>query len=108
MNNKAELLGYNIDTFDFESAVEYANSISGQVVTINPTQSGSCRSKACCHRPVAGVLLSLPLLPYMQSRSESSPYLYMFFASIKSYSACVPINRIKTVFIVNLTTTINL
>ncbi len=36
MNNKAELLGYNIDTFDFESAVEYANSISGQVVTINP------------------------------------------------------------------------
>lgn len=30
------LLGYKINTFDFDSAVEYANSISGQVVTINP------------------------------------------------------------------------
>ena len=30
------LLGYKINTFDFETAVEYANSISGQVVTINP------------------------------------------------------------------------
>lgn len=36
MNNKAKLLGYNIDTFDFDSAVEYAKTISGQVVTINP------------------------------------------------------------------------
>ncbi len=36
MTNKVQLLGYNINTFDFESAVEYANSISGQVVTINP------------------------------------------------------------------------
>lgn len=33
---KAELLGYKIDTYDFESAVEYAKTISGQVVTINP------------------------------------------------------------------------
>ncbi len=33
---KAELLGFKIDTFDFESAVEYAKTISGQVVTINP------------------------------------------------------------------------
>jgi len=30
------LLGYNINTFDFDSAVEYAKTISGQVVTINP------------------------------------------------------------------------
>ena len=36
MTDRVQLLGYNINTFDFESAVEYANSISGQVVTINP------------------------------------------------------------------------
>ncbi len=36
MANRVQLLGYNIDTFDFESAVDYAKSISGQVVTINP------------------------------------------------------------------------
>lgn len=33
---RAELLGFKIDTYDFESAVEYAKTISGQVVTINP------------------------------------------------------------------------
>ncbi len=33
---RAELLGFKIDTYDFESAVEYAKNISGQVVTINP------------------------------------------------------------------------
>lgn len=33
---RAELLGFKIDTFDFESAVEYAKTLSGQVVTINP------------------------------------------------------------------------
>ena len=33
---RAELLGFKIDTFDLESAVEYARSASGQVVTINP------------------------------------------------------------------------
>lgn len=36
MERKVKLLGYNIDTFDFEGAVEYAKTISGQVVTINP------------------------------------------------------------------------
>lgn len=33
---RAELLGYKIDTFDFESAVEHAKNASGMVVTINP------------------------------------------------------------------------
>lgn len=33
---KANLLGYNIDTYDFESAVQYAKENSGQVITINP------------------------------------------------------------------------
>lgn len=33
---RVELLGYKIDTFDFESAVEYAKNISGMIVTINP------------------------------------------------------------------------
>lgn len=36
MNNKVKLLGYDINTFDFDGAVEYAKSISGRVVTINP------------------------------------------------------------------------
>ena len=36
MNEKVELFGYMINTFRFDEAVEYANSISGQVVTINP------------------------------------------------------------------------
>lgn len=36
MNNKAKLLGFYIDTYDFESAVEFAKSANGQVVTINP------------------------------------------------------------------------
>lgn len=36
MKSRAKLLGYSIDTYDFESAIEYAKSICGQVVTINP------------------------------------------------------------------------
>lgn len=36
MVKKVKLLGYNIDTFDFEEAVKYAKTTSGQVVTINP------------------------------------------------------------------------
>lgn len=36
MENKVKLLGYEINTLDFESAVDYAKKISGQVVTINP------------------------------------------------------------------------
>lgn len=36
MRERIRLLGYDIDTFDFESAVSYAKTISGQVVTINP------------------------------------------------------------------------
>lgn len=31
-----KLQGLNIDSFDFENALEYADSVSGQVVTINP------------------------------------------------------------------------
>ena len=31
-----KLQGLNIDSFTFDEAVEYANNISGQVVTINP------------------------------------------------------------------------
>ncbi len=34
--NTVKLQGLNIDTFTFNEAVEYAKSISGQVVTINP------------------------------------------------------------------------
>lgn len=33
---KAKLLGFNIDTFDFDGAIQFAKSHSGQVVTINP------------------------------------------------------------------------
>lgn len=36
MREKANLLGYNIDLFDFEDAVDFAKANSGQVVTINP------------------------------------------------------------------------
>lgn len=42
---RAELLGFKIDTFDFESAVEYAKSISGQVVTINPEMMSNPKMK---------------------------------------------------------------
>lgn len=31
-----KILGYDVDSFTFEQAVEYANSHSGQIVTINP------------------------------------------------------------------------
>ena len=31
-----KLQGLNVDTFSFDEAVEYAKSISGQVITINP------------------------------------------------------------------------
>ena len=34
--NIVKLQGVNIDTFTFEEAVEYAKTISGQVVTVNP------------------------------------------------------------------------
>lgn len=33
---RAKLLGFCIDTYTFDEAVEYAKTISGQVVTINP------------------------------------------------------------------------
>lgn len=33
---KAKLLGFNIDTFDFDGAIQFAKTHSGQVVTINP------------------------------------------------------------------------
>ena len=33
---RANLLGYDIDTYDFEDAVDFAKNLSGQVVTINP------------------------------------------------------------------------
>lgn len=36
MNERVKLLGYEINTYNFEDAVEYAKSVSGQVVTINP------------------------------------------------------------------------
>ena len=36
MRNTVKLLGYDIDSFSFEEAVDYAKNISGQVVTINP------------------------------------------------------------------------
>lgn len=34
--NIVKLLGLNVDSFMFEEAIEYAKTISGQVVTINP------------------------------------------------------------------------
>ncbi len=34
--NLVKIQGLNVDSFSFDEAVEYANSISGQVVTINP------------------------------------------------------------------------
>lgn len=34
--NIVKLLGLNVDSFTFEEAIEYAKTISGQVVTINP------------------------------------------------------------------------
>ena len=33
---RAKLLGFDIDTYTFDEAIEYAKTISGQVVTINP------------------------------------------------------------------------
>jgi len=36
MRNRANLLGYSIDTFSFDEAIDYAKNISGQVVTVNP------------------------------------------------------------------------
>lgn len=36
MKNKVSLLGYDINTFTFEEALEFAKTISGRVVTINP------------------------------------------------------------------------
>lgn len=34
--NIVKLLGLNVDSFTFEEAIEYAKTISGQIVTINP------------------------------------------------------------------------
>lgn len=36
MNKRVKLLGYEINTYNFEDAVEFAKTSSGQVVTINP------------------------------------------------------------------------
>lgn len=36
MKKRVKLLGFDIDTYNLESAVEYAKTTSGQVVTINP------------------------------------------------------------------------
>lgn len=42
--NIVGLQGFNIDTFSFDEALEFANSISGQVVTINPEMIANARS----------------------------------------------------------------
>lgn len=34
--NTVKLQGFNVDTFDFNTAVQYAKSTGGQIVTINP------------------------------------------------------------------------
>lgn len=39
-----KLQGFNVDTFDFDSAVDYAKSTGGQIVTINPEMI-SCAKK---------------------------------------------------------------
>lgn len=36
MREKVKLLGYDIDTFNFEDAVDFAKTHCGQVITINP------------------------------------------------------------------------
>lgn len=47
MNRKTvKLQGFNVDTFDFETAVEYADSISGQVITINPEMINNARKNS--------------------------------------------------------------
>ncbi|MFI3300703.1 MAG: WecB/TagA/CpsF family glycosyltransferase [Candidatus Gastranaerophilales bacterium] len=38
-----KLQGLNVDSFDFDDAISYANSISGQVVTINPEMISSAK-----------------------------------------------------------------
>lgn len=47
MNRKTvKLQGFNVDTFDFETAVKYADSISGQVITINPEMINNARKNS--------------------------------------------------------------
>lgn len=47
MNRKTvKLQGFNVDTFDFKTAVKYADSISGQVITINPEMINNARKNS--------------------------------------------------------------
>lgn len=47
MNRKTvKLQGFNVDTFDFETAVEYADTICGQVITINPEMINNARKNS--------------------------------------------------------------
>ena len=47
MNRKTvKLQGFNVDTFDFETAVKYADSISGQVIAINPEMINNARKNS--------------------------------------------------------------
>lgn len=53
-----KLQGLNIDTFSFEEAVEYAKSISGQIVTLNPEMVNN----ACVDPDFAEIINSAELV----------------------------------------------
>lgn len=56
--NTVKIQGLNVDTFDFASAVEYAKSNGGQIVTINPEMI-SCAKK---NQYIANIINSADLV----------------------------------------------
>ena len=53
-----KLQGFNVDTFDFDTAVDYAKTNGGQIVTINPEMI-SCAKK---NKPLAEIINNAELV----------------------------------------------
>ena len=95
MKDTVQLLGYNINTFDFEGAVEYANSISGQVVTINPEMMSNPDMKEIVNSAELvipdgiGVQLGLMIYGYKIKRIAGIEFAHRMLAEAEKNSQSV-------------------
>ena len=82
MEKTVKLLGYNVNTFDFEDAVNYAKSISGQVVTINPEMTANSDIKDIINNAELvipdgiGIKIGLKILGYDVKRIAGIEFSY--------------------------------
>lgn len=60
MNNRVKILGYGVDTLNFEQAVEFLMNNSGQVVTINPEMIEQAQKNPEFEKIIENAVLVVP------------------------------------------------